>query len=231
MNEQKKTVIFVIDRSGSMENKKQATMESFNQYKLNLQEDDEIEFTLIQFDTISTDILHRRKPIKDVHDLTAEVYQPRAGTPLIDAFCIAIESAKKDYSPTDRVVITVLTDGKENSSREFTMGDLHAKIKECSEWGWQFVFLGASIDNYASGQEMGLKVSGTMSYDSHDVIATANAFEGVAIETRSYFSTGEDIGFSDETKASAGDVHAKNYQDDKGNLPKAKKSFVDRFKL
>ncbi len=229
----KNTVIFVLDRSGSMENKLEATLESFNGYLEELRQSPaEIEFTLMQFDTISTDVIHRRKPLKDVGKLTREIYKPRGGTPLIDAACIAIEAAKQDYQPTDKVLITIMTDGLENSSQGFTMADLHAKIKEASGWGWQFIFLGASIDNYEAGSKMGLRPASTMSYDASRLHSTKAAYAATANATRDFFATGEAVSFSDQDKQAAGDAYA-----DKNKAPEVKsysnkgKTLVDKIKL
>jgi len=231
----KHTVIFVLDRSGSMQGKLESTLESFNAYTQSLrQSEKDIEFTLMQFDTISTDVIHRRKPVREVPDLTREIYSPRGGTPLIDAACIAIESAKSDYKPSDKVVITIMTDGLENASQAFTMKDLHEKIKEVSGWGWQFVFLGASIDNYETGRRMGVGVGQTMSYNAKDLGSTQAAYAATAQSTRAFFETGEAMSFSDIDKQAAGDAYAKRWSDEKekqGDKIKQGESLVDKVKL
>src|SRR5271170_5060403 len=84
---------FLLDRSGSMETIKAATIEGFNSYIVAQQESeiaDDIIFSLITFDTQSTDQVHTRAKIKDVSLLNNETFLPRLGTPLIDACCKTI---------------------------------------------------------------------------------------------------------------------------------------------
>lgn len=201
----KNAVIFILDRSGSMEAIKGNTINSFNGYLEELKQNPGTEFTFVQFDTIGTDIIHRRVPIGEVPDLTPETFQPRGGTPLIDAAHLSIEAAKEKYTREDRVVITILTDGHENSSVQYKMEDLHKLIKELSGWGWQFVFLGASIDVYADAGKAGIAAGATVSFDSTDRRKSAGALRGMAMSTNSYLASGQSINFSDEEKAAVGD--------------------------
>jgi hypothetical protein len=79
-------------------------------------------------------------------------------------------------------------------------------IKEKSEAGWQFNFMGAGIDAYQQGQRMGITAAQTMSYDSGDAEATKAAFAASATVTRS-FSKGmsKDTSYSAAQKREAGD--------------------------
>jgi hypothetical protein len=59
-------VMFLLDRTGSMESIKATTIESFNAYLAELRERPEIEFSLLQFDSTSTDTVHFRAPVGEV---------------------------------------------------------------------------------------------------------------------------------------------------------------------
>ena len=80
-------VTFLLDRTGSMEAIRDDTIGGFNAYLDGLKGNGAaaIEFTLIQFDSVSIDKICVAVPIAKVDKLTRETYQPRASTPLIDA--------------------------------------------------------------------------------------------------------------------------------------------------
>jgi hypothetical protein len=199
--------ILIADRSGSMASIMGNTIKSLNSYLEELRDRPApgLKFTLIRFDTISTDIVHRRVPIADVPPITAQDLQPRGATPLIDALCVAVNTAKLDYADHDRIIFVTMTDGAENSSREFTLGQLRDLIKERSTAGWDFVFLGASFDAYADARRFGLADAGTMSYDAGNVEASRAAYLYSARRAKDYFATGARRGFTDAEKREAGD--------------------------
>jgi hypothetical protein len=201
----KKAAILLLDRSHSMTRIVDNTLSSINKYLAEVKVEPELEFTLITFDTISTDVLFRRMPIAEVPEITREHLVPRGATPLIDALCITIGAAKQDYAADDRVIIISVTDGHENSSTEFRIGQLHALIKERSEAGWQFVFLGASIDAYGDAGRFGIGAGTTMSYDSANRAMSEAAFSTVARSNRAFYASGKAVNFTNEDKQSVGD--------------------------
>src|SRR5689334_15263468 len=78
---------FLPDRTGPKEAIRDDTIGGFNAYLDGLKggDDAEIDFTLIQFDSVSIDKICVAAPVASVAKLTRETYQPRASTPLIDA--------------------------------------------------------------------------------------------------------------------------------------------------
>lgn len=59
----------------------------------------------------------------------------------------------------------ILTDGHENSSKEFDRAKVMALIKHQTEtYSWQFLFLGANQDAIAAGASIGVAASNAMSY-------------------------------------------------------------------
>jgi hypothetical protein len=62
------------------------------------------------------------------------------------------------------VVIVLQTDGEENCSTQHKLTELIALIKEKSDAGRQFVFLGAGLDAYAQARRYGIQTSKAMSY-------------------------------------------------------------------
>ena len=55
-----------------------------------------------------------------------------------------------------RVVVVFQTDGAENASREHSLDGLRDLIARRRAEDWQFVFLGADIDAYATASSLGI---------------------------------------------------------------------------
>lgn len=87
------------------------------------------------------------KPIADIKPLTEKEYTPTGGTALLDAIGRSMRAAKERNAAGKRkVIMVIVTDGEENSSREFTHTDVMQKIEEAKLAGWQFIYLGANQD-------------------------------------------------------------------------------------
>jgi len=201
-------VSFLLDRTGSMDAIKAETIAGFNAYldTLQRQAGDLVEFTLIQFDSQSIDTLCQGARLADVARLTAESYQPRAYTPLIDA-CIQTIKVTEETIATrrdkPRVVIIFQTDGEENASRKHTLDELRDLIARRRAEDWQFVFLGADIDAYAAARSFGVDEAATMSYSGKRSLPSMT----MLAEVSERFATGQSqrVQFSPAQKRTAGD--------------------------
>ena len=229
MAEAKTLVTFLLDRTGSMQAIKTDTMGAFNAYLETLKTSGApIEFSLVQFDKTCLNVA-----VADAPELTDANYEPRAWTPLIDAayktiVAIADSLTKRDDKPS--VVVCIQTDGEENASKEHTWEELNALIKEKTALGWQFNFMGASIDAYKQGAQMGIATADSLSYDSHDHVATQSAFRASASNT-ARFAAGlsASTNFSLSQKRASGD----KYVPPVGSrpTPKSKQKIVDDITL
>jgi uncharacterized protein YegL len=241
----KTSITFLLDKSGSMEAIRDDTIGAFNAYLDELKKDSEgIQLSLVLFDSISVEKVHVNRPLAEVPPLGRKVYVPHGSTPLIEAVHKTIKAVEKaTEGDTDtKVIICIQTDGQENSSsREYTWDGLNAIIKEKTAAGWQFNFMGASIDAYQQASRMGIGVGQTMSYDSRDAGATKAAFVGSASNVRSYVG-GQSLNtsYSTDQKNAAGDVYAAMHQANvpiqhafpaRTPAPTVKKGLVDDFEL
>jgi hypothetical protein len=203
-------VTFLLDRSGSMGAVRDSTIEAFNGYLDGLQSEPEgIDFTLLLFDTESLDKICVAMPVARVTPLSRETYVPRGGTPLIDAAyktIKAVEMAVAADGSNPKVVICIQTDGEENQSTEHTWEALRALVRDKTDAGWQFNFMGAGIDAYAEGARLGISAFATMSYNHRDRGATRRAFAAAGSNTQS-FAHGRTVNtsFSSAQRAAAGD--------------------------
>ncbi len=152
----KKTIVnFILDKSGSMSSVQDATISGFNEYIATLKKDKKstYEFTLTLFDTeVATPV--KSEDIKDVKDLDRKSYNPDGWTALYDAVCRTIKGVT--LKKGEKAIAIIMTDGEENSSKEYTEVQMKALIQEREKEGnWTFVYLGANQDSYAKAQKYG----------------------------------------------------------------------------
>lgn len=166
--------IFVLDRSGSMQSCQDATIDGYNE-QLNAfrKGKAKVKITCIQFDQNAgkndIEVLYENADAKSVADLNRDTYQPRGGTPMLDAVAQAIGVADKD-TVSDSVLITIFSDGQENASREETYASIAEKIKTRTAKGnWTFAYIGANQDLSVISQRMNIPIGNTMAYAATDM--------------------------------------------------------------
>ena len=133
----------ILDKSGSMASKLKDVIEGFNAYVDGLAQEDKVEylFSLTLFDTQVTyrDVAI---PLARVRKLDNHCYQPGGNTALNDAIGITVRKIDADRPQVDKVVTVIMTDGEENSSREWTHDAVKSLISQKENEGtWTFVFL------------------------------------------------------------------------------------------
>src|SRR6185503_10786802 len=166
-------ITVILDRSGSMDMIKADTIGGFNQSLAEQQkEPGECSLTLIQFDTQNAqEYVCNAVPIADVKPLTELTFVPRAGTPLYDALGQAIVRTGERYAamPEDqrpeKVLFIIITDGEENSSKEYDRAKVFAMVGEQEKtYGWHFIYIGANQDAMAVGASVGVRAMASMTY-------------------------------------------------------------------
>ena len=149
MSRKEKThYLIVLDQSGSMEGIKNTVISSFNEQIQSLQKQSkemDIEITLSVFNDTTT-LLNLSAKIGDVKKLNDKNYQPDSLTALYDAIIITYNKMKHHIKKNDHFVALVLTDGMENSSKEYNNKDVQRLIKKVEKRGGIFNFLCSDID-------------------------------------------------------------------------------------
>ncbi|WAS04170.1 VWA domain-containing protein [Gloeomargaritales cyanobacterium VI4D9] len=167
-------ITVILDRSGSMNAIANDTIGGFNDFVHRQKEGSgTATLTLVQFDTQDPyEVIHWFKPIAEIPPLTNKTFVPRASTPLWDAVGRGIEDLERNLSllapeaQPEQVVMVVVTDGMENSSRQFRGGQIREMITEKSEKNqWQFVYLSADLDAVCEAEKTGFSKASTMAYD------------------------------------------------------------------
>ena len=144
-----------------------ATISGFNEFKNDqAKEDGAAYMTLTLFDTTFETIAHA-VPIADVPDLDDTTYNPHGMTALYDAIAHTMRITDDFVSKKhpDQVLFVIMTDGEENSSREYRRDQIFDMIKDRQDRaGYEFIYLGANQDSYAAGRGMGVRDGRTLDY-------------------------------------------------------------------
>ena len=184
-------VAFLLDRTGSMASCKDETIKGFNGYIDTLKDKkaEQIVFTLTQFDSIGIDIIHDAVPLKDVHKLTENTYEPRASTPLYDAIGTTIRATEKSAGEKYKVLFVTLTDGLENASSEWNAKTIKDLIKEKEDKNhWTFAHIGVGANGWAATTALAAgtsSASNVLHIDPKDTVKTYARFGEM---TRSYMA-------------------------------------------
>lgn len=190
---------FVLDKSGSMGSCITDTIGGFNTYIGKLKDDKKAKykFSLTLFDT-AFENRHVAVALTDVPELTTKTYVPGGMTALYDAIGKAVGEVEAKGDKSDKVLTVILTDGQENSSREYKLQSIKDLItRKEKEGNWSFVFLGADISAFAVGDQLGVALSNSVVYNQQNMTAayanTATATMdfacSVGSNTRDFYKT------------------------------------------
>ena len=175
---QTKTQIFnviILDKSGSMECIRQAVVSGFNETLNGIKKaqgkfaDTQEHFvSLVAFCSCETKQILDKVPVAEARDLTMEDYQPCCRTPLYDAMGFTLTSMRKHIKETDDavVVVTIITDGMENDSKEYTGAAVRQLVEQLKSEGWTFTYMGANQDSVEVAFNLSIRNSRNFDYSS-----------------------------------------------------------------
>lgn len=147
--------LVILDKSGSMESIKKEAIDGYNETlgairaaQLKHIDTQEHFVSLAAFCDCGIQMIYDKTPIKDAEKLTSKQYEPCCCTPLFDAIGKTVKKLKADVKDVEdaAVLVTIITDGYENSSKEWTGPAIKKLIDECKQDGWMFSFIGAGED-------------------------------------------------------------------------------------
>jgi hypothetical protein len=183
-------VSFLLDESGSMGMCRQEAIDGFNAYVRQLREqqsDADIVFTLTKFNTEAR-VQYVGTALANVPALTEATYQPNGNTALHDAVARTVAAVDKQATFGDRILVVILTDGAENSSRETTREQVRALIEAKQATGaWTFAFVMAGTDQWAqtTSAGMGIPAANSVGY-ANTPAGTSDALRRMASASASY---------------------------------------------
>ncbi len=168
-------LVFILDKSGSMGGLESDTIGGYNAM-LNKQKKvpGECYVTTVLFDH-GYELLHDRIEIRAISPISSAQYQVGGTTALLDALgrtIFKVENVQKhterDYR-ADKVLFVIITDGHENSSREFSASKVKTLIEQKKvDQGWEFVFLGANIDAVETAGRYGIAPDRAQSFHADE---------------------------------------------------------------
>ncbi len=169
--------LIILDKSGSMGSIANAAIAGFNETVGSIRsaqerfKDTQEHFvSLMIFCNCEKTMIYDMVPVEKVKELTSKEYRPCCCTPLYDAMGISINAlynAIKDKEDATAVV-TVITDGLENASKEYSGKAIKALVERMKdEEGWNFAYIGTNQDVAAT--------SASLSIDNHMAFADDDA--------------------------------------------------------
>lgn len=156
--------LIILDESGSMSAIEQAARSGCNEVLSGIrkaqQEHAELAQTvsLLPFNTGEMKFIYENTPAEQTKDITNE-YDPNGCTALYDAMGFALTRLEKETDKYDDAVgsVTIITDGEENSSIEFTGKMVYDLVERLKAKGWTFAFMGANQDVMKVAQSLNIK--------------------------------------------------------------------------
>ena len=194
------SVYVALDRSGSMSGERWThAIDSINEY-INGLKKEKIEGTVnvTAFDTNGNSVrleeLVENQSIAYYEPLAHDVVSPSGMTPLFDAAANVMDRALENNA--DRTIVVIMTDGEENSSKEYTQGKIKGKVKTLQDKNWEVIFLGANFDvtQYTSGS--GLASTKMRNVNMMDAQAVNLMYTDLSTNTIAYARTGAAIDMS-----------------------------------
>lgn len=168
----KVNITLIVDRSGSMSSIANEVIGGINAFYAEQKKlPDAATVTYVQFDNVYEKVFENT-PLQEVKDITAETFMPRGMTALYDA----IGKTLVEIVPIDdaKQIIMIMTDGEENSSKEFNHSSVKTIIEASQKKGWEIIFMGANIDAEQVGGSMGIKTGNSVTFAANAVGATAS---------------------------------------------------------
>jgi uncharacterized protein YegL len=157
--------LIILDESGSMQSIKESIISGFNELVQTIRgiekqtPGQEHFVSFVSFNSLGKRLLHFVDPVSQLKEINARTYQPQAQTPLYDAIGFSINKlsgyleGKKDYN----VLVTILTDGEENDSREFSRTAIQKRIQELEQNNWTFTYIGTEHDIDRAASSLSIK--------------------------------------------------------------------------
>ena len=146
--------VIILDKSGSMSSIARQAVDGVNETIGSIKSaqeknpDQKHIVTLVAFCGCEMKTIYDNGPVAEASPLTDKDYSPCCMTPLYDAVGSTITRVHtlKGNDENSLALVTIITDGYENASREFSLTALKSLIDSYKEQGWQFTYIGADHD-------------------------------------------------------------------------------------
>lgn len=177
-------IVFILDKSGSMQGLEKDTIGGFNSMLEKQKKQRGLAIvTTVLFDN-NYHVIHNRVPLKDVQRMTERDYFAGGTTALLDAIGITANNImfahKSQKNIIEKVIFIIITDGLENSSVEYTYDGTRKLIQKLKkEYGWEFILIGANMDAVLTANRFGIDKNKAVNYHA-DKVGTELNFKTVS---------------------------------------------------
>lgn len=164
--------LIILDESGSMHRIYQPALTGVNETLQTIRNAEKEHknqkhfVSLIAFDSEHYNEIYKHTVAEKAIDITEEQYRPGGCTPLYDTMGRAITDLRKKVGKEDIVLVTIITDGYENASREFNGPAIKALVEAMKAEGWVFTYIGANQDVEAVSKSM--SISNCLAFDANE---------------------------------------------------------------
>jgi uncharacterized protein YegL len=165
-------LVIIIDKSGSMHGLEKDVVGGFNALIEEQSKEGAVKVTTVFFND-KVNFIHEGVDIKEIKPLDGRNYQPCGCTALLDAIGDAIclikakhSKLKEDELP-EHTIFSIMTDGLENASREYSYKRIKDMIELQKKCGWDFMFQAANIDTEYEADRLGIDRDMAMSFEAN----------------------------------------------------------------
>jgi hypothetical protein len=166
--------LIILDESGSMESIKPTIINGFNELVQSIKgiqkqfPEQEHFISIISFNGFGNKIMHFIDPVSKLNTIDSSNYIPESMTPLYDALGFSLSKLNQhlENQKNYNVLVTVLTDGEENASKEYSGLAIKNKIDELSKGNWTFTYIGTDHD--VEKMASSLSIKNTMKFDKNE---------------------------------------------------------------
>ena len=140
--------LIIVDESGSMECIRKQAFTGMNETlqtvrMMQKKYPNQLQYvTLLTFDSEHTKLHYDNTPADKTTDIAWKAYNPCAATPLYDAIGKGVSKVNAQVEDGDHVLVTIITDGYENSSNEWTLKMVRTLIEKLKKQNWTFTLIG-----------------------------------------------------------------------------------------
>ena len=183
--------LIILDESGSMQSIYQPALTGVNETLQTIREaqkehENQTHFvSLIAFDSGHYNEIYNHIAAEKAIDITQDQYRPGGCTPLYDAMGRSINELRPNVVKGDVVLVTVITDGYENASREYNSKAIKSLVEAMKKEGWVFTYIGANQDVEAVAASM--SIDNRLAFDADDE-STGAMFEHERRSRKKFFS-------------------------------------------
>ena len=172
-------VVFILDRSGSMQGTEKDTIGGYNGY-INDFKNKRAKITTVLFDD-KYEMITKRQDVNEVSKLTEKEYYVRGCTALLDAIGKTIKFMEKQKA--EKIIFIITTDGYENASLKFNKDQIKEMIQGHKDW--EFIYIGADIDSYSEGEKLGINRNNIANYKK-DERGISKMFKAMCSASRNF---------------------------------------------